>query len=264
MNFDAVAPWYRVLETIALGNALQRCRVACLGEIRVPRRALIVGEGNGRFLCALLHAHPGVQVVCVDSSERMLELARKRMEDELPHLRDQVRFLHQDITNWALPEDHYDLVVTHFVLDCFPQAELAVVINKLASAAASDADWLLADFRLPNRGFSRLQARVWLAAMYQFFRFAARIGSSELIDPTPHMRAEGFSFGPSASLSNGNAEVGAVGPKAVTYPSLSSRGRRSAPRDLTVSEVSTQARFRALRRSIRRRRSRGLVGSLTA
>ena len=80
VSFDAVAPWYRMLETIAFGDALQRCRVACLGEIAVPRRALIVGEGNGRFLCALLQAHPGVEVVCVDASERMLQLARKRME----------------------------------------------------------------------------------------------------------------------------------------------------------------------------------------
>ena len=193
MSFDAVAPWYRALETIAFGNALQRCRVVCLGEIRTPRRALIVGEGNGRFLCELLRAHP-VQADCVDSSKRMLQLARQRMENELPNLRGQVRFLHHDITNWAPPQNHYDLVVTHFVLDCFPQAELAWVVKNLAAAAKPDAEWLLADFRLPDRGFARLQARAWLATMYQFFRFTARIPANELIDPTPCLQAEGFSL----------------------------------------------------------------------
>jgi hypothetical protein len=112
----------------------------------------------------------------------------------LPDRAHQVRFLHRDITNWAPPKDHYDLIVTHFLLDCFPEAKLAGVIKKLAGAATADAAWLLADFRLPERGFARRQARAWLAAMYQFFRFAARIAASELIDPTPSMQAEGFSL----------------------------------------------------------------------
>ena len=192
MSFDAVAPWYRALEMIAFGNALQRCRVACLREIRTPLRALIVGEGNGRFLCALLRARPGVQVDCVDSSERMLRLARERMGNEWPELRGQVRFLHKDITDWVPPGKTYGLVVTHFLLDCFPQAELARVVKNLAAAAKPNAEWLLADFRLPNLGFARLHAHAWLAAMYQFFRFAARIPARKLMDPTPLLEAEGF------------------------------------------------------------------------
>ena len=192
MSFNAVAPWYRTMEAIAFGEGLQRCRVACLGEIGSPRHALIVGEGNGRFLCELLRAHPAVQVDCVDASERMLQLARRRVANELPALTEQVRFLQRDITNWASPENQYDLVVSHFLLDCFPEADLAGIIKSLASAAKPDAVWLLADFRVPTRGFARLRARVWLAVMYQFFRFTARIKASELIDPTPFLQAEGF------------------------------------------------------------------------
>ena len=194
MSFDAVAPWYRALETIAFGNALQRCRVACLGENRPPRYALIVGEGDGRFLCELLRAHPGVEVDCVDSSESMLQLARERIENELPGLRDRVRFLHRDILNWALEENHYDLVVTHFLLDCFARAELIRIIPNLAAATKADANWLLADFRLPDQGFTRLRAQVWLAAMYHFFRLTTRIRALELIDPTPYLQAEGFAL----------------------------------------------------------------------
>jgi ubiquinone/menaquinone biosynthesis C-methylase UbiE len=192
VSFDAVAPWYRALETIAFGGALQRCRVACLGGIRAPERALIVGEGNGRFLCELLRLHPDLDVDCVDASERMLGSAQKRVERELPERVDRVRFLKRDVTSWAPPQNRYDLVVTHFVLDCFPEAELAVVIKNLARSAKSDAAWLLADFRLPDQGFARLRARLWLAAMYKFFRLTARIQASKLIDPTPYLKAEGF------------------------------------------------------------------------
>jgi ubiquinone/menaquinone biosynthesis C-methylase UbiE len=192
VSFDTLAPWYRTLEWIAFGDALQRCRVACLGEIAPPRRALVVGEGNGRFLCELLRLHPEVEVDCIDASERMLELARKRVEIEVGDRKEQVSFQHRDLTSWRPPDHYYDLVVTHFVLDCFPKPPLAGIITKLARASAADATWLLADFCIPQRGITRLHARLWLAAMYLFFRSTARIPASELIDPTPFLRAEGL------------------------------------------------------------------------
>ena len=194
MSFDALAPWYRTLEWVAFGDDLQRCRVACLDEITVPRRALIVGEGNGKFLCELLHLHPGVEVDCLDASQRMLRLARERVDRELPGRVESVRFLHQDITLWTPPEHRYDLLVTHFVLDCFPEAALKGIIRQMARAATDDANWLLADFCVPPNGMARLRARAWLAAMYLFFRVTARIPANELIDATPFLRAEGFAL----------------------------------------------------------------------
>lgn len=192
MSFDALAPWYRTLEWVAFGDDLQRCRVACLGEVAAPKRALIVGEGNGRFLSELLRLHPEIEVDCVDASRRMLRLAQTRVENKLGNRGMRVRFLHRDIMSWSPPEHHYDLLVTHFVLDCFPEAQLTGIIGKLARAATNDANWLLADFHVPHDGMARLRARVWLAAMYLFFRVTARIRASELIDPTSCLRAHGF------------------------------------------------------------------------
>jgi ubiquinone/menaquinone biosynthesis C-methylase UbiE len=192
VSFDALAPWYRTLEWIAFGDDLQRCRIACLGEIAAPHRALIVGEGNGRFLCELLRLHPAVEVDCLDASQRMLRLARKRIDRELPDHAERVRFLHQDVTSWAAPEHHYDLLVTHFVLDCFPEAELGGIMKKLARAGTDDANWLLADFCVPRKGMARLRAGGWLAGMYLFFRLVAHIQATQLIDPTRFMRGERF------------------------------------------------------------------------
>ena len=183
-----------MLEWIAFRNDLQRCRTACLEEIAIPHRALIVGEGNGRFLCELLRMHPGVEIDCVDASERMLQLARERVQDELPGHAERVRFLHQDITLFTPPEHQYDLLVTHFFLDCFPEPALTAIIKKLVHAATEEATWLLADFHLPRKEIARLRAGGWLAAMYFFFRITTRIEASELIDPTPFLRAAGFAL----------------------------------------------------------------------
>lgn len=194
MSFDAIAPWYRTLERIAFGDDLQRCRVTCLGDIASPQRALIVGEGNGRFLRELLRLHPNVEVDCLDASQRMLRLARKRIDRELPERAESVRFLHQDITSWPAPENHYDLLVTHFVLDCFSEVALTGIVSKLARAATQNANWLLADFCVPANGIAKLRARAWLAAMYLFFRVTARIPARELADPTPLLQSEGFAL----------------------------------------------------------------------
>jgi len=190
VSFDAVAPWYRTLETVAFGNALQRARLACLNEIQAPCRVLIVGEGNGRFLHELIRMHPDVEVDCVDASARMLDLARKRIGGEADH----VSFLRRDITSWIPPEQRYDLIVTHFVLDCFPETKLSELIDRLAKAAAATAGWLVADFCLPQSGLARVRSRAWLAAMYRFFRVTARIEADELIDPAPFLQSAGFAL----------------------------------------------------------------------
>ena len=191
MNFDAVAPWYRALETVAFGRALQRARVACIEDLDSPRRALIVGEGNGRFLAALLQRHPVVRIDCIDSSKRMLELARQQVWQTAPEQINRVAFIREDIARWT-PNDRYNLIVTHFLLDCFGTEQLGNIIARLAQAATSNATWLLADFQIPENGFARFHARAWLAVMYWFFRSVARIQARELVDPSPFLRAEGF------------------------------------------------------------------------
>jgi ubiquinone/menaquinone biosynthesis C-methylase UbiE len=188
VSFDSVAPWYRALETIAFGNGLQRARLACLDEIAAPRRVLIVGEGNGRFLFELRRRHPGVQIDCVDASQRMLSLARRRFRASP----DDVRFLQRDLLTWTPDAAHYDLVVTHFFLDCFPEGQLPGIVSKLAEAATPEAIWLLADFRIPAQGFANVRARAWVAVMYQFFRSVAGIEARELVDPSPFLRSENF------------------------------------------------------------------------
>lgn len=193
MSFDAVAPWYRTLETIAFGNTLQRARVACVDEIGSLRRALILGEGNGRFLAALLQRQPLIRIDCIDASQRMLDLAREHLLKTNPRQLHRVAFFRCDVTSWT-PNDRYDLIVTHFFLDCFRTQSVGNIIARLAQAAAPNSTWLLADFRVPDAGLARIHARAWLAVMYGFFRFVAGIEAHELVDPSPFLRVEGFSL----------------------------------------------------------------------
>lgn len=186
MSFDRVASHYRSLETIVFGQQLQRARVAFVREVGVPRRVLIVGEGNGRFLAEFVRAHPAAAIECIEASARMIALAQKRPGGERVH------FLHKDIRAVALPAAHYDLIVTHFVLDCFAEATLRELVAKLAGAAAPGASWLLADFREPPAGWKQRHAQFWIRSMYFFFRLTAGIEAGCLADPSPLLREAGF------------------------------------------------------------------------
>jgi ubiquinone/menaquinone biosynthesis C-methylase UbiE len=201
VNFDLVAPHYRWLETIAFGNALQNARTCWIQQIPRPRRTLILGEGNGCFLCELLRAHPKIDIDCVDASGRMLALACARVCRLRPESLASVRFFHRDVLNWS-PSDSYDLLVTHFFLDCFPPEQVGAIVAKLAQAARSDAVWLIADFCIPHRRFARIHAKLWVRMMYAFFRVVAAIPAKELVDPTPYLQCNGF-VGRSRKLSRG-------------------------------------------------------------
>ena len=192
MSFDRVAPHYRWLETITFGTALQRARTFFIGEATTAKRVLIVGEGNGRFLLDLLMHSTSAQVDCVDASAAMLDLARHGVERHLPSSLHRVEFIHSAIEDWLTTDYRYDLIVTHFVLDCFPLRPLQDVIAKLAQAATPAATWLLADFDYPAKPARRLHARLWIAAMYLFFRTVAGIEARSLVDPSLLLQSHGF------------------------------------------------------------------------
>jgi ubiquinone/menaquinone biosynthesis C-methylase UbiE len=189
VSFDRIAPHYRWLERLTFGSTLQQARTRWIERISPPKRALILGEGDGRFLCQLLRAHPNVVVDCVDASARMLNLARERVSEVRSQA--QVRFLNEDILSWS-PSGSYDLIVTSFVLDCFAQQQLAAILRKLADAASAGAHLFLADFAIPRSSVFRIYARFWLAIMYWFFRWTTGISAKELIDPTPELEKNGF------------------------------------------------------------------------
>ena len=77
-SFDRVARVYRLLEYASFGRALERARESFLGELGSARHALVLGDGDGRFLAALLQANRQVRAVAMDSSRRMLDLLTER------------------------------------------------------------------------------------------------------------------------------------------------------------------------------------------
>jgi len=190
MNCDSLATTYRWWEYISFGNQLQECRTACLDYAEDHQRALILGEGDGRFLQQLIARNPEIQVDCVDSSPAMIALAQARILRTQPDHR--VTFHQADAHSVALPPQTYDLVVTHFFLDCFDAAALQRLTKKIANSLKPNAIWLLADFQIPPTGLARIRARLWLVFLYTFFALTTQLNTRQLHDPTQELGKNGL------------------------------------------------------------------------
>lgn len=191
MSFDLLAPHYRWMEWFLAGGKLQRCRTAHLPLIENGLNILLMGEGNGRFLLHCRRRFPGAWITCVDASARMLSAAQQRL---LGHgLGSQhVRFVQADALAWSPPSEAFDIIATHFFLDCFRPEQLHQLIESLAQAARPKAFWLVADFHVPARGMARLRAQAIHWLMYRFFRWVTLLPATQLTPPDGYLRAAGF------------------------------------------------------------------------
>jgi len=180
MNADRIARPYRWIEYATLGRALQQRRTAFLADVADACRVLVLGDGDGRFLEKLVEQNPLACIDYVDVSGRMLELARARAGT------GRVTYHQADALEIALPERGYDLIVTHFFLDCFNEAGAARLVERAALAACPNARWLISEFR-----------RTWwssplLAGLYLFFRITTGLETRRLIDHHPLLARHGF------------------------------------------------------------------------
>ena len=177
MNADGIAASYRWLEYAAFGRELERARLDFLDRARDARRVLILGEGDGRFLARLLASNRRTRVDVVESSGRMIELARRRVPASEGA---RVTFHRRNAAADALPDGPFDLVVTHFFLDVLTPCEAEAAVAKAGARLSPGAVWLLSEFQAPRARVARLHAQAWLKAMYGFFSIATRLEASQL------------------------------------------------------------------------------------
>jgi ubiquinone/menaquinone biosynthesis C-methylase UbiE len=177
MNADRIASTYRWLEYAAFGLALEQARYDFLSHAAAARRVLILGEGDGRFLARLLRCNRNARVAVIESSARMIQLARSRVT---PGDRSRVDFHQVDAVTHPLPGGPFDCVVSHFFLDILTCRDADAVIGKVSAQLAPGANWLVSEFQEPASGARHLHARLWLGAMYGFFSMTTGLSTTKL------------------------------------------------------------------------------------
>jgi ubiquinone/menaquinone biosynthesis C-methylase UbiE len=190
MSFDRLAPHYTWLEKVLAGNKLQLCRTAFLERMANAKSILLLGEGHGRFLPALLRANATARILCLDQSARMLKLAHDRLLARGLNTAT-ISFEVQDIFEFQTAQT-FDAIATHFFLDCFTEDQLGILVRKTTGLLRIGGIWNVADFQVPNGFFRGARARFVLALAYAFFRFATRLPGRRIVNPSPYMEDSGL------------------------------------------------------------------------
>jgi SAM-dependent methyltransferase len=187
-DFDRLTLVYRWMEWLSFGPFLSRCRCAFLDRLIDRRRALVLGDGDGRFTARLLAHNPAVLVDAADGSPAMLSELTRRAG---PH-RGRIQIHVADIRAWVPPAPAYDLVVTHFFLDCLAPDEVESLARRLRSQLRPDAAWIVSEFNLPANRFGRFIARPLIALLYRAFGLLTGLTIRILPDHRNALARSGF------------------------------------------------------------------------
>ncbi|MCR9142583.1 MAG: class I SAM-dependent methyltransferase [bacterium] len=187
-GFDRLAPVYDLLAAVGSGNQIARARRSLLNEIPPGKRALVLGDGTGQFLCELMATGRVKQAVCIDASPAMIDRASRRWQRQCRRSGADPGSV--EFRVGALPLDDgpggpYDLVCTNFFLDLFTNEEMEPVFRQIDAALAPDGNWYYTDFRYPDRAthpLRYLSARVLVRCLYVFFGLVAGLRARALTD----------------------------------------------------------------------------------
>lgn len=185
MNCDRIASLYIRLEHLVFGQALEKCRFTHLNMLEDCRHALLLGDGDGRFLEAFLRANPNAVVDTVDRSGEMLSLARQRVA-AVPGALQRVQFVQVDARQFR-GRTAYDVVVAHFFLDCLTEPEIHSLMERITVPL-----WIISEFRIPQHGYARPVAIVLIRLMYAFFGVVTGLKVQRLPDYPAVLRQKGF------------------------------------------------------------------------
>lgn len=192
IGFDLLARPYRTLEYLAFRRTLEKQRFAFLAHANNARRALILGEGDGRFVCEFAKRNTEVTIDCIDASSNMIAVAQERVRKSDIARPERIRFLHRNALTGVNTGLRYDLIVTHFFLDCFSDSDAGQIVAAVHETCAPAATWLIAEFQQPESGWRKWHARAWLRTMYLFFGLATGLETRHLPKYNARLLAAGF------------------------------------------------------------------------
>jgi SAM-dependent methyltransferase len=190
-NFNRLARPYRWLEYLSFGPFLWRCRTYYLPELANCRQALVLGDGDGRFTAHLLRANAQIRITAIDASPRMIESLQKAATPHQDRLTTEVA----DLRTWRPHNvEQYDLIVTHFFLDCLTTKEVRQLAARLSPAVAPDALWLVSEFATPGTVFGRAIAAPLVASLYLAFRILTGLSLRSLPDHPQALTASAWAL----------------------------------------------------------------------
>src|SRR5579859_5556428 len=187
-DFGRLAHIYRWMEWFSFGPFISRCRCAFLPDLRDRKTALVLGDGDGRFTARLMNENSHIHVDAVDASDAMLRELTRHAASNVGRLQTFVA----DARSFAPRFRSYDLIATHFFLDCLTTEEVEEVAARLRRQVETSAEWVVSEFAVPGGRFGRFIARPVVAALYLAFGWLTGLEIRRLPDHRSAMERAGW------------------------------------------------------------------------
>ncbi len=189
-GFDRLARPYRWMEYLTFGPALHRCRTHFLPRLHNVRNALVLGDGDGRFTAQLMGQVPQARVTAIDASSRMLAQLHHHCASHTQRLTTHQAGLPETLPP-LIADQTYDLVATHFFLDCLTTDEVEQLALSIRPHLSDNALWAVSDFAIPGGVLHRPAAFV-VAALYRAFRILTGLQTQRLPQHTDAFTRSGY------------------------------------------------------------------------
>jgi tRNA (cmo5U34)-methyltransferase len=184
-KFNNVATFYDLLVKVVFGPAMQKAQRYFLGSISDAAKVLIIGGGTGWIARDLFQLKPDAHVTYVEASEKMLNRAKKILK-AYSH---STLFIHGTDLEVPFQTSGYDIIITNFFLDLFPNEKLGLHIAHSAQYLRENGQWIVTDFVDESKWWQRLM--LWL--MYGFFRITTGIEARSLPEWDRQIKENGLS-----------------------------------------------------------------------
>jgi SAM-dependent methyltransferase len=182
-RFNWIAPHYDAVSRLVYGKAILNSQSWALERIPSDSAVLVLGGGSGAILPLLNRINPTCRIWYVEASSVMLARAAATVDETA---KDKIVFIHG--TETAIPHLRYDVVITNFLLDLYPDTDVRKICDILGNRLKAGGIWLASDFIGGGKWWHRIM--LWL--MYRFFVLTCQIKASRLPDWEKQIRSTGL------------------------------------------------------------------------
>jgi ubiquinone/menaquinone biosynthesis C-methylase UbiE len=140
---------------------------------------LIFGGGTGKLLVELMKRDFSKQYYYVDISDKMIARAKKKVQKKFPEKINSIKFISGSYSQ--IPAEKFDAIFTPYVLDCFTEDELPVVMNELDKHLSQNGEWYFSDFNIPETKMKGISSFV-IRSLYFMFNIICGLGIKKLPD----------------------------------------------------------------------------------
>jgi len=181
-GFNLLSSTYGFFSRLFFGGLLQTSQHHFLRTATPVKSALIFGGGNGDILVEALRLNLAGTYCYVDLSNSMVDLARQKAHHQFPEQSSHITFIEGSYGD--IPSDvRFDTIITAYVLDCFSEAELYQVLQKLDSTLHRTGQFLFTDFNVPAKPFMlNLLFGAVVKVLYIGFHLVCGLGIFKLPD----------------------------------------------------------------------------------